>query len=178
MTTEPTPAPTPADGDKPAPWGEDFDPARAWTLVQNLRAERDAARDEAKQATGALTAARDEAKHATEALATAKASQADAERALWRESALRRHPLPEGLDAAAEADALAFLSGDSAEDVERKAATLAALRGASEVPAPGSDLRTRPEPRLAGVPGHSSGDADPAPTDLGALAAKISAERI
>ncbi|WP_062465807.1 hypothetical protein [Demequina maris] len=169
--TEQTPAPKPADDEKAAPWGEDFDPGRAWTLVQNLRAER----DEARAARDAATA---KATEAAESLATAKAAQSDAERALWRESALRRHPLPEGLDAAAEADALAFLSGDSAEDVERKAATLAALRGAAEVPAPGSDLRTRPEPRLAPVPGHSSGDADPVPTDLGALAAKIAAERI
>lgn len=164
------------------PWeadGKTFDPERAWTLIVNLRQE---VADGKAQVT-ALTAERDEAKTAAEAAATDAATareQAEqrasaAERALWTERALRKHPLPEGLDEEEEADLLSFLSGDSEEAVVKKAARLESLRGGKKVepaetgdPAPTAEeiLGDRPAPALN--PGH--GGTPPATFDAAAIA--------
>lgn len=53
-TPEPTAPPAPAA----PPWGDDFDPAKAWSLVQNLRGDKDAQ----KARIDALQAQIDEAK--------------------------------------------------------------------------------------------------------------------
>lgn len=58
------PAPTPSTPSAPPapvadvpPWGEDFDPARAWRTIQNLRSENDGLKAKASTATDAATRA-------------------------------------------------------------------------------------------------------------------------
>lgn len=130
---------------KPSPpWGsdEDFSPARAWSLIENLRAE-----------VAELKEAKTSANAEHEAREAAEARAAEAERALLVERALRRHAIPEDL-----AD---FIAAETEEEIEQRAETLAARLGSGEpVEEPTEDLgRSRPSPALS--PGHG---AEPEPT--------------
>lgn len=161
------------------PWGDDanFDAARAWTLIENLKAdvekikvERDTIktdRDSLKTAADtAADAEKTEAQKIADRAAAAEERAKTAERSLWTERALRKHPLPAGLDEETEAEFLAFLSGESAEEIERKAARLAALSGKAETPGEAPANSTRPTPNL--TPGH--GGTPPVPFDAAAVA--------
>lgn len=189
------PTDTDAPADKTAstpPWGSDenFDAARAWTLISNLRdevgtikAERDSLKASAdERAAAEQTDAERAAARATQAEERAKA----AERALWTERALRKHPLPEGLSDEEEADFVAFLSGETPEEIERKAARLAALRGAEKTADEGTpsgdqpgqapaEIPGRPQPHLTPTPGH--GGTQPEPFDAAAIAKAARARR-
>lgn len=162
---------TPSTSETAPPWGDDFDPARAWNLVQNLRAERDKARAD-------RDALAEQVKTFDAERATLTERAQSAERSLWVEAALRKHPLRPDLSPTAEADALAFLTGDSAEEIERKAATLAALgaKGSPSPATPDAGLTSRPSPRLTATPGHGDDSGD-APKDLDALAASITSRQ-
>jgi GNAT superfamily N-acetyltransferase len=148
------------------PWGNDFDAARAWTLVQNLRTER----DDLKAKVGTLESERqareDEGKtaeqKATEALAAAQEKAVAAERALFVERAVRKHGLAD--------DLVEFLTGATEEEIAAKAERLAkigkpAASVESTVEAAGSDSAPtsedialgKPKPDLA--PGHGGGVA-------------------
>lgn len=164
----------PATEEKPStpPWGENFEPERAWRLIQNLRGdneglkkERDDARAEAAEF---RTAAEKSGEDRDKAL---KAAVERAEKA-ERDLAIRKHNLPD--DVVEEfAD---YLSG-SPEEVDARAARLAArLSKASETETPpvededndeGGDIPAKPKPAL--TPGHGGDDA--APFDPAAIAA-------
>lgn len=116
--TENSPQTDSGTGSTP-PWGADFDAEKAWRLVQNLRSEV----AEHKTAKDALKTELDRAKAATgsesEKIAEAEKRAVAAEKALYVEKALRKHPTL--------ADYADLLSGDSEEDVLKKAERLAAI---------------------------------------------------
>ena len=94
-TTEPStgtsePTPKPAAGPKP-PWGTDdeFNPEKAWNLLQNIRAERDEARAEREAARKEATELQEFRLKAQEAEDAAK----ETELSLHRERAARAHGL-------------------------------------------------------------------------------------
>jgi hypothetical protein len=109
------------------PWGDDFDAEKAWTLVQNLRADKDKLQGEKESLTGELTTER-QAREAAETKLTEADSEGkitaaekrakDAETSLWTERALRKHP---ELDE----DLLDFLTGETEEEILGKAERLA-----------------------------------------------------
>lgn len=164
MTTE-----KPADTQTP-PWGNDFDAEKAWTLIQNLRAEK-------AQLQTNVTTERQAREAAEKALADAdvegKVSAAekraqDAERGLSREKALRKFPVLDGLEGLEE-----FLTGDTEEQILAKAERLASLGGGKKTgtepepkePAGNADAPKEPEipgkPIPSLTPGHGGSDATP-----------------
>lgn len=162
-------APADKPAEKPAPWGADFDPDRAWKLIQNLRTDLDtikSERDELKTE----RQAREDAKKSdqdklTERLTATEQQFKDAQRALFVERALRKHAIPDEL--------VDFLTGDTEEAITAKAEKLATLGKPApdanpDAPAPDADAAGRPTPAL--TPGHG-GDA-PVPFDPAAIAKK------
>ena len=132
--------------DHKKPWGDDFDEAKAWTLVQNLRGDKTTLQADLATARQALTEA--------ETKATAGETEKDradkAERSLWVERALRKHPTVSN-------DFGDFLSGDTEEEILAKAERLASV-GQPKAPA-ASD----PKPDADAKPDDPKPDADPAP---------------
>lgn len=162
------------------PWGDDFDEERAWTLIQNLRAEKSALkreRDDARAAQKDAEKARDDAMSDAE---TAKKDLAADRRA----SILREFDIDED-------DAEEFLSGDlSLDELRRKAERLSRRGGEKKEPSegepkseepqegdsdagetpkgdnPAAGLHTRPRPRYSPASG-----GEPAPElDIDAIA--------
>jgi hypothetical protein len=143
------------------PWGEDFDPARAWQTITNLRSiekqheatiasittERDALLAAKVQAEDAQKAA--EQQHA-DALTKAEQIAKDAQRGLWIERARREHDLDE--------DLLDFLTGDTEEELLAKAERLAGRGKPKKTedpePEPNAAASKSTEPALSPAPGH------------------------
>ncbi|GAA2230212.1 hypothetical protein N1031_06905 [Herbiconiux moechotypicola] len=143
------------------PWGDDFDAAKAWNLIQNLRAEKTALQTKVTDVTTERDTLKSERQarenegktaeqKAADDLTAAQSATAAARRELYIERALRKHAIPE--------DLVEFLSGDTEEDILAKAEKLAAVKPAEKTdeqqvtpPAPGM-----PTPALK--PGHG-GDA-------------------
>lgn len=159
-----TPDPAePTTGEAP-PWGEDFDPARAWKTIQALR-------ESEKTLKGSLTAyekaqkeredaEKTEAQKAAERAAAAEEKAAAATRELLVTKAGLKHSIPE--------DLLDLIGGTTAEEIEERAARLAErLKAANPSPTPPA----RPEPRL--TPGSDPTAADGGEFDPEALAARI-----
>lgn len=140
------------------PWGDDFDAEKAWTLVKNLRGDKEKLQGEKDSLTAELTTERQAREDAEKAakdvdpegkLTAAEKRAADAERSLWTERALRKHEIDEEL--------VEFLSGDTEEAILEKAEKLsragaAAASAPAEEPTPGADVPVRPAPDL--TPGH------------------------
>lgn len=131
---------TPPTGKAPKLDGP-FDEARALKLIENLRADladtkgRLKTREDAEKTE--LQRAQEAAEEARRELAKARTEAATA-------AALAKHGLP--------AEFAEFLTGDTAEAVEAKAATLAARF----TPAPTEEPPTGAMPRPALVPGHAA----------------------
>ncbi len=157
------------------PWGDNFDAARAWKLVQdlrgdkeNLKKERDEARSEAAEF---RTAAEKSGEDRDKALQAAVERAEKAERDL----AIRKHNLPEDVLK----DFEDYLTG-TPEEVDAKAARLAArLAPKPEEGKEGEEKETGAEkngdeipgkPKAALRPGH--GGEEDAPFDPAAIAAK------
>lgn len=164
----PTNTPAAAPSSTP-PWERDgapFDAARAWSLVENLRAQL-AARPTGQAPAPAAPAAPTAPPPATPATSDPVAAQVEALRVqLDRERAARRH----GLD-----DALVELLGTgTAEQIEARAKTLAERLTAPA--APGSPVPRRPVETLR----PSTGDPTAAPeeTDPAKLADRIRSRSI
>lgn len=168
---------TPATPEKPAetPWGADFDPERAWKLVQNLRTERDALKTERDTLKSKSQALEDDGKTELQKLqdraeAAEKAAK-EAARELSVQKVLRKHPELE--------DFADLLSGDNEEEIAAKAERLAAI-GKPKEPAdppadpPAGEQPPAGEPELPGkptpslTPGH--GGEENAPFDPVAIA--------
>ena len=164
--------------DQKKPWGDDFDEAKAWTLVQNLRGDKSTLQADLATARQALTEA--------ETKATAGETEKDradkAERALWTERALRKHPTVSD-------DFVDFLSGDTEEEILAKAERLSKVgqpKAPAEAPKPDADAKPdgepkpdadakpelpgKPKPDLTLTPGHGGYVAEP--FDPAAIAAK------
>ena len=125
--------------DQTKPWGDDFDEAKAWTLVQNLRGDKTTLQADLATARQALTEA--------ETKATAGETEKDradkAERALWTERALRKHPT-------VSEDFVDFLSGDTEEEILAKAERLSQVgqpKAPAEAPKPDDDAKPDGEPK-------------------------------
>lgn len=177
MTDATTPGSTESNSGSTPPWGEDFDAAKAWRLVENLRSEvtdLKGQRDSLKTERDAL---KNDTSSVSEKVAAAEKKAADALKALHVEKALRKHPELE--------DFADLLSGDSEEDVLKKAERLAAIgkkpedKSAVGEQKPAGDntpdgeqkpdetgLPGKPEPAL--TPGH--GGEEQAPFDPVAIA--------
>jgi hypothetical protein len=166
------------------PWGDDFDAEKAWTLVQNLRGDKEKLQGEKDSLTAELATERQAREDAEKAakdtdpdgkLSAAEKRAADAERSLWTERALRKHEIDEEL--------VEFLAGDTEEAILAKAEKLSKVgKPGSEKPKgdegkdgekpsgdsapPEGDLQSRPAPTL--TPGH--GGDTPAPFDPEAIA--------
>ena len=149
---------------KPAPWGDDFDPERAWKTIQNLReaekawkAEKASADEERRKREDAE---KTEAQKAAERADRAEKDASDARREALVLKAGVKHGIPE--------DLLDLVTGDTAEQIEERAARLAErLAATPQKPAP----PTRPEPRL--TTGENPGSAEDGDFDPEALAAQI-----
>lgn len=178
-----TDTPTPPANTSTPPWGDDFDADRAWTLLQNVRADLAKAKDDLtverqarSQAEADLAASDPKGK-----VADAEARVKEAERALFVERALRKHPdLDESL--------VEFLSGETEDEILSKAERLAGIgkpkeekpagkpEGDPEKPETGGEtppadegLPGKPSPQL--TPGH--GGTPPTPFDPDAIVAKV-----
>lgn len=157
------------EGNEDAPWGDDFDAARAWKLVTNLRAEKDALKAEKTELVTERDALKtslqekedskksDEDKLADRIAAIEKRAQ-EAERKLTLANVLRDFPTL--------ADFEDLLTGDTEEAIRSKAERLAKI-GAKDAADDNDDeqeqapagVHTKPTPSLK--PGHG-GDETPA----------------
>jgi hypothetical protein len=163
----PDPAPdAPKTDDAPkTTFSGDFDPERAARLIDNLRGEIADLKKDLGTARTALQeredAEKSEAQKIADRAAAAEKAAADAKRALLIERATRKHSLPE--------DVVEFLTGDTEEEIEAKAARLASLGAPKKdgEETPPADLPGKPKADL--VPGH--GGEETAPFDPDAIAA-------
>lgn len=134
------------------PWGEDFDPERAWKTIQHLRdVERAYKAEKAEQERTAKEKA-DAEKSEVQRLADQLAEAQEALRAKEREALVarlaREHSLPD--------DVLDLLTGDNEEQLTAKAERLAGL---VQPKTPESAPPGKPRPRL--TPGDSpAGDVE------------------
>lgn len=168
-----------SSGSSSTPWGSDFDAAKAWRLVENLRAEVDTLKGQRDSLKTERDALKNDTSSVSDKISAAEKRAQEAEKALFTERALRKHPEL--------ADFADLLSGDSEEDVLKKAERLAAIgKKPEDKPAEGEQkpaegdnadgeqkpaendggLPGKPEPAL--TPGHG-GDV-PTPFDPVAIA--------
>lgn len=142
------------------PWGsdEDFNPEKAWKLIQNLRASEASLKSQNADLSAKVAEREDADKTETQKLAdrAARAEKlaADTRRELLIERIGRKHSLPE--------DAVEFLTGDTEEEIEARATKLAKLHGTTndsttdgngeKPPADDPALPQRPQSQLR--PGH------------------------
>lgn len=150
-TTEAPAATSTEDAGQPAPWGDDFDPERAWKLVENLRADQ--AKSKAKlaeydkAAQERADAEKSELERATERATRAEQALADREAAEKRKSVLDKHGLT--------ADDAAFLAGVSDDDLDARAKALAARLGVGQSTKDAAEaIPGKPSPKLTA--GHES----------------------
>lgn len=168
-----TPAATdPAPTATTHPWGDDFDAATAWRLVQNLRGENTTLKGERDEARTERDTLKTDAETASTRAQEAEGRATQAERKLIVDKAIRAHKLPDGYED--------FLTGDTEEEILAKAERLAGIKPPSE-PAPADPATpaepaapgtTRPEPAL--TPGHGGTAAAPFDPDAVAKAARRS----
>lgn len=166
------------------PWGkdEDFDAARAWSLIQNLRNEVIEWKGKHGDVSTKLTAAEKavsekETANQTEAQRLEARLQAAEDRAnkaardVLVSKAQQKHSLSD--------DVLEFLTGDTEEEIEAKASRLAVLgSGNGQGPADTANpLASRPRPKLTPGQGDSQTPAPASAADLDALAAYGSSRR-
>lgn len=168
--TPETPAAEPQASEKPdeaPPWGEDFDPARAWHTIQSLRerekelSKRPVLTTEQQQQLDEynrlVEASKSEAERQREALTAAEreAETARAEAIRYRVAAT--HGVP--------ADHFDLLGSGSEEEIEARAQKIAQLLAvkAQEQAQPGSPPPTRPVEQLR--PGATPGEAE-SPDDV------------
>ena len=142
------------------PWGTDFDPERAWTLVQNLRTEKAALKTERDNLSKAQQEIEDAKKSDLEK-AQDKASKlekdaAEARRELLTERAIRKYGVPD--------DLAEFVNGADEAEINAKAERLAKVGKPDTNNDPAS---RRPQRDLR--PGHAA-DGDPGDFDPDAIA--------
>lgn len=169
MPDDNTAATEPTDEAKAAatPWGDDFNAERAWKLIENLRSDKAKTADELKALRDAKQAREDAEKSDLErAVARAEAAEkslADREAATRRTSVLAKHGLSE--------DDAAYLAGISDDELDTKAAALAARLGLTKKDA-AEEIPGKPAPKLTA--GHETGSASGDEFDPMAIAKAIS----
>lgn len=165
ITPEPTPAqPVQTEVIKPEepkkPWGDDadFDPAKAWTLIENLRGDKAKTQQERDELAARVQAAED-AKLSEQERIAKELEQAKTELAEQRrKNALTQYDLPDS--------ALVFLTAESAEEIDKQASALAGLAPKKEPETPKAPADSRVKPALP------NGQTDDIPTtpDYAAIA--------
>lgn len=159
------------------PWGDNFDAEKAWTLIQNLRTDKDTLQTKltsteserdalAKTAQEAEDAQKSDAQKLADRLAAAEKALGEKDRELAKTRVLAKHSIPEEL-----AD---FLTGATEEELTAQAEKLATLAKPKEVEQEeeeeekptAADLPGKPAPAL--TPGH--GGDEPKPFDPVAIA--------
>jgi hypothetical protein len=144
------------------PWGDDFDPEKAWKLVQNLRADKEKLssrpaltpqqQQQLDEYNRLVEASKSEAQRQQEAL---EAANREAETA--RAEAIRyRAAATHGLSA----EHFDLLGSGTEEEVSARAEKIAALLAAQAGPAPATAPQTRPVEQLR--PGATPGEAESA----------------
>ena len=166
-TPDAAPAATPNVAPETPPWGEDFNAERAWTLVQNLRADKDKLSGKVgefeKAAQDAADAKRSDLERAIARAEKAEKAIADREAADQRKTVLAKHGLSD--------DDAAFLAGVSDSDLDARAQALAARLGIGQSKQDAAEaIPGKPTPKLTA--GHESSDAGDAFDPL-ALAEKV-----
>lgn len=155
---EPTSAPAGTDpaattAPETPPWGENFDPSRAWQLVENLRADKakltGKVTDFEKAAQERADAEKSEVQRAVERAERAEKAIADREAADKRQAVIDKHKLS--------ADDAAFLAGVSDDDLDARAQALAARLGVGQTPNAAEVIPGKPTPKLTA--GHESGES-------------------
>jgi dsDNA-specific endonuclease/ATPase MutS2 len=159
------------------PWGDDFNAEKAWTLIQNLRADKTALSDKVETLTTDLATAQETAQAAetakTEAeqrltaeITAANDKAAAAARDLHVERVRSKYEIDD--------DLLEFLTGDTEEEIEAKAKRLGSAKKGKEEKEPEIDAATGlPKPAL--TPGH--GGDQPTEFDPVAIAKAARAAR-
>lgn len=152
-----------------APWGEDFDPARAWKTIQTQRESEAELKkklaDYQKREKEAEDAKKSEAEKLAEALESAKADAVAARRELAVSRAILKHSLPEGFEE--------FLTATDPEAIEKQAEKLAEKLAAAKPAVSDPVVPGRPKPNL--VPGQGGPDVETVDPD--AIAAKVIAAK-
>jgi hypothetical protein len=150
------------------PWGEDFDPERAWKTIQNLREiEREHKKmlaDRDREAEERAEAEKSELQKAQEAAEKARSEALEARRELWTTRALKGAGLPEDLSR--------FLTGTTEEEIGEQAEALAAHLKKEDKEEPAPKVPSKPRPALK--PGEGGSEGKPA-FDPEALAKKVAA---
>jgi hypothetical protein len=168
----PAPAPTETASTEAAsteapPWGDNFDPSRAWSLIQGLRGDKEKLTGKVsafeKAAQERADAEKTELQRVMERAERAEKAMADREAADKRAAVLNKHGLG--------ADDAAFLAGVSDDDLDARAQQLAARLGVAKSAQDAAEaIPGKPTPRLTA--GHESADA-PEAFDPLALADKV-----
>lgn len=131
------------------PWGsaEEFDPERAWNLIQNLRVERDEEKTKRTDVSARLKAFEDEKLTAEQKTARDLEESKGQLSEILAENALLKAGVEHGLSS----DDLALLAGLPADSIPERAAALAARLADVGGDAGGkSDFSDRPKPNLRG----------------------------
>lgn len=142
--------PSAPQGEQAPPWGDDFDPARAWKTITSLR---DKEKELSSKLSGYERAAKEredaektEAQKLADRLAEAEKAADEARTELLRSRIAAKHKLPPEL--------AELLTGKTEEELEAKASVLAEHLGGKKPPVPG-------RPTAAG---YTTGDGtDPSP---------------
>lgn len=136
------------------PWGDDFDPARAWKTIQTLReSEKELKRLKAEQERAEKEredAEKTEIERLSEERDRLKAELAARDREALVAKVAKDHGIPE--------DLVEFLTADTEEALVAQAERL----GSKVKTAPADDLPGKPKPRL--TPGTGSDDGVPSET--------------
>lgn len=169
--SEPTPeaqapeaqaAPTSEQPAEAPPWGDDFDPARAWHTIQQLR-EREKELSKQPKMTAEQQQQLDEYNRLVEASKSEAQRQAEALEAARREAEMTRAEAIRYKAAATHgisAEHFDLLGTGTEEEVSARAEKIAALLAAQAGPAPATAPQTRPVEQLR--PGATPGEAESA----------------
>jgi hypothetical protein len=159
--TTPAPAQEPTQPTEPPPWGNDFDPARAWHTIQSLREKEkelskrpvltDAQQQQLAEYDRLVEASKSEDQRREEAVANARREAETARAEAIRYKAAATHAIP--------ADHFDLLGNGTEEEITARAAKLSALlaaqAAATQTPPPAQAPQGRPVEQLR--PGASPG---------------------
>ena len=132
--------PKPTDGKPKPPWGsdEEFDPEKAWKLIQNLRSEKEQLKPLADKAKELEDAQKTEQERLTEKLTASEKRAVEAELKAARLEVATEKGLPR--------TSVKFLTGTTPEELAESADELLALLAPEDPGDP--DPRKRPKERL------------------------------
>lgn len=164
--TAPAPAQEPTQPTEPPPWGDDFDPARAWHTIQSLREKEkelskrpvltDAQQQQLAEYDRLVQASKSEEQRREEAVANAQREAEMARAEAIRYKAAATHAIP--------ADHFDLLGTGTEEEITARAAKLSALlaaqAAAQQAPATAPTSRPVEQMRPGATPGQQLNEDD------------------